>query len=75
MEENPFAKLLQSRRDRGFPVSRYEVDLNDPTPFDKQIFDQVRSQGVDRDRWGDLGMLPSYSCKGKYTPMHPCLMP
>jgi hypothetical protein len=40
-KENPFVKLLQSRQDRQFPLYRYDLDLQDDTPFDRQIFDQV----------------------------------
>ncbi len=38
-QESGFSRLLGAGRD--FPLDRYEVDLNDPTPFDRQLFDQV----------------------------------
>lgn len=40
-QENPFARLMGSEQTREYPLWRYEVDLNDPTPFNKQLFDQV----------------------------------
>eukprot|EP00877_Chromochloris_zofingiensis_P011697 jgi/Chrzof1/6781/Cz19g09070.t1 len=40
-QENPFARLMGSEQTREYPLWRYEVDLNDPTPFNKQLFDQT----------------------------------
>jgi hypothetical protein len=39
--ENPFAKMFGDPSTRTFPVDRMEVDLQDPTPIERQLFDQI----------------------------------
>jgi hypothetical protein len=43
-QDNPFARLMGrgGSSSSGAPA-RYEVDPADPTPFERQIFDQVRA--------------------------------
>lgn len=41
VDNNPFSRLL-GRRDPAFaPPERLELDLDDPSDFDAQLFDQV----------------------------------
>jgi hypothetical protein len=42
VDDNPLARFF-GRRDAAFsPPDRLEVDLEDPTAFDRQMYDQVR---------------------------------
>lgn len=50
VDDNPFSRLL-GRRDPAFaPPERLELDLDDPSDFDAQLFDQV-GHGL----WGSRG--------------------
>ena len=41
VDDNPFTRFFE-RRDAAFaPPDRMEVDLEDPTSFDRQMYDQV----------------------------------
>lgn len=47
VDDNPISRFL-GRRDAAFaPPERLELDLEDPTAFNKQLYDQVGAQGCE----------------------------
>ena len=51
MDDNPLARFF-GRRDAAFsPPDRLEVDLEDPTAFDRQMYDQVRMLPLFMQAW------------------------
>ena len=41
VDDNPINRLFGSRDPAFAPPDRMELDLDDPAPFDRQLFDQV----------------------------------